>query len=1390
MNDPRITELQHLLPTAMLRDWVRLGSRLVRLLRDNHHPSRHDAILDRLLQEAHESAALRQRRRAIVPPVLYPPDLPITARREDIVSAIRKHQVVVIAGETGSGKTTQLPKMCLEAGLGIEATIGCTQPRRVAALSISARIAEELNCAWGHEVGCKIRFDDRSRPETLVKLMTDGILLAEVQGDPLLTDYNAIIVDEAHERSLNIDFLLGHLRNLTAKRPELKVIITSATIDTKAFSEAFGGAPIIEVSGRVYPVDTIYAPYGAAFSANDSAPDGAAQEPDETDYVEAAVRATEEVACEPGSGDVLIFMPTERDIRETADQLASRLAEAAEIIPLFGRLSSADQQRVFSPCARRKIVVATNIAETSLTIPGIRYVIDTGLARISRYNPRNRTRRLPIENISQSSANQRKGRAGRVRDGICIRLYSEADFAERPLYTQPEIQRANLAEVILRMKASRLGDIETFPFLNPPTPNAIQGGYTLLIELGALDAKRELVPLGRDLARLPIDPALGRMLLQSQQEHATRELLIIAAGLSIQDPRERPLEQQQTADAAHKQFMDPKSDFLSLLRLWNFIHEHWDKLGSQNQRRKFCKARFLSYLRIREWQDLHDQLLEALEDAGATHLNDSNAAYESVHRSILAGLLGHIARRSDRNLYKGVGNRTLMLFPGSSLFDRGARQQKKPPVPPKNAPPAPRAPHQPEWIVAGEIVETTQVYARTAAEIDPLWVMQLASHLCQVRHENPAYSPRAGQVLVTQITTFSGLELEKRKVAYGNINAEDATEIFIRTALVEEALLPSGDEDEDDDFAPRRLKSAANMRPPRAAPSPALQPVHSFLEHNRQLRHKIHTWRTRTRNAGLPDTDEALFAFYAGKLQNVSSIQELNRWLRDHGGATALRASPADLMGGREAEWNADAFPDAVTLGGHSVAVAYNYSPGEEHDGVTLRLSAGLVRDLPSGPLEWAVPGLREAQVAELLRSLPKSLRRELMPLAPKIAEITRELHPASGSLREELASFIAQRYGVNIPSTAWQTSDIPQHLLPRIEVVGNKTDPVLASRDLNTLKQKLAQARSEPAPTPNNWTNLAAKWERFAITSWTLSDLPDKIPVPEQPDAFAYLGLALEDGQVNLRLFHTAEAARKATNAGLAALAELTLQRDLAWVQKDLRCLVGFAGQLASWITPEQLQAAAFIHLKQHLLRHVPNVLLTKPHFDGLVEGVRKELPGLVAEFTDKLKPILALRQEISAKVRSAMPPAPAATRGRVFSDLSQLSFSTAPKLVPAQPQVPANPHLAELNRLVPADFLERYDYERLKDLVRYLKALAIRVERARQNPVKDRERGALIEPYSQALAGLESRKGSRAAPLIEEFRWMLEEYRVSVFAQELGTPYPVSPKRLDALIEKIGQV
>ena len=1356
-----------MLPRAMIQDWVRLGSRLVRLLRDQHHPATHDAIVDRLLAQARNSVALRESRQQHLPLLSYPPELPITSRKDEIVEAIRKHQVVVIAGETGSGKTTQIPKMCLEAGLGIEAKIGCTQPRRVAALSISRRIAEELNANWGRDVGCKIRFDDHSSPDTYIKLMTDGILLAETQGDPLLSEYNALILDEAHERSLNIDFLLGYLKGLLAKRRDLKLVITSATINTEAFSKAYHDAPIIEVSGRVYPVDVVYAPF-----------DHEREETGDISFIDAAVRAAEDALCSPGDGDLLIFMPGERDIRETGDALRNRIGDQAEIIPLFGRLSAGDQQRVFAPTPRRKVVIATNIAETSLTIPNIRFVIDSGLARVSRYNPRTRIRRLPVEPIAQSSANQRKGRSGRVRNGVCIRLFSEEDFAARPAFTQPEIQRANLAEVILRMKAFRLGDVETFPFLNPPAPAAISGGYKLLQELGALDEARELTPLGRDLARLPIDPSLGRMLLQSQQEHATRELLIIAAGLSIQDPRERPLEQKDTANAAHNRFADPQSDFLTLLNLWNAVHEQWETLRTQNQRRKFCKSNFLSYLRMREWQDLHGQLHGALEDLGTVRLNESNAAYEAIHKSILAGLLGHVARRKERNIYTAPGNRQLTVFPGSALYDRPQKTPKAATDRQAKAHQKPKPQRQPEWIVAGEIVETSQLFARTIAGIDPQWILELAPHLCQVAHRNPHWSAAAGQVLAEEVTTFNNFELRRRNVAYGNINPAEATEIFIRSALVENALFP--EETENRELNP--LTATASQLLVLAA-KPAGSPVrYPFLEHNLKVRHKIETWQTRARQHDLADLDHALFEFYTQHLENVSSIHDLDRALRESGNARFLFASENDLVGGQDLSFDSDAFPDAVRLGGQSVPLAYAYEPGHEKDGVTLRLNSALAQSVPAAAIEWAVPGLREAQIAELLRALPKSIRRQLMPLPPKIADLAKNLQPSGESLLQSLSRYLLAHYSVEVPVSAWPPDALPAHLRPRIEVVGHDQKTVTASRDLKAIRAQLEEKKVQPTGDPPDWGRLVARWERFSLAGWTFGDLPSSV---REGSVEAWPGLQTDDQHLHVRLFRNPDQARRSSRTACRQLLQRELQKDLAWLEKDLRSLARLAPLCAGFVEIDKLQETALENLKNYLASGADLPELKESLFRSAVQQARERLPGLASRLVDLVDAILKQRAEIVRRFGAVAAKSPASPRPGTLKDLRLLGATPTPS--PAASQ--SGSIATELGALLPPDFLVRVAFERLQQFPRYLKALTTRAERAALNPVKDQERARLIQPYRSALEGLQAQavKAPDAAPQVEEFRWLLEEYKVSVFAQELGTALPVSPKRLDQSLEKI---
>jgi ATP-dependent helicase HrpA len=1359
-----LDELKSTLPNCLLYDQVRIGSRLAVILRQNPDRSAPSlrAELEQLKALAVKSADLCLRRAARRPTPEYPENLPVSQRRADIIEALKHHPVIVIAGETGSGKTTQIPKMCLDAGFGVRGRIGCTQPRRVAALSISRRVAEELKVPWGKDVGCKIRFDDTTSPETVVKFMTDGILLAEVQGDPHLTEYEVIVIDEAHERSLNIDFLLGHLRYLIQRRPDLKLIITSATIDTARFAQAFGGAPIIEVSGRVYPVETRYAPL------NELQEDSG----DQT-FIDAAATAIEDILTSSYLGDCLVFLPGERDIRELKDLLITRRITGIEIIPLFGRLSGSDQQRAFSDSSQRKVVLATNIAETSITIPGIRYVIDSGRVRLSRYNPRTRTKRLPVEPVSQSSANQRKGRAGRIAEGICIRLYSEDDFNSRPAFTQPEIQRANLAEVILRMKAARLGEIETFPFLEPPSPAAIRSGYELLTELGALDETRTLTPLGVDLARLPVDPTIGRIILQSTQEGVLEEVLVIAAGLSIQDPRERPFEEASAATTAHKRFQHPTSDFITLLNLWNAFHDQWEKLRTQNQLRKFCKANYLSYLRMREWVDIHSQLSSTFhETIGArwmesddsepenpVHPESTTSAestavltlqdkrYQGIHRAVLTGMLGHVAQKTEKNLYKATGNRQVAVFPASSLHEKNV---VRPPAarPRADAPPVVAARSvQPEWIVAGEIVETSRLFARTLAGIDPTWIAELGAHLCKRAYDQPRWDPGDGQVVARERITFHGLEVANRKVAYGRIAPDESASIFIRAALVEGGLIESVN-DADDGF------SGKGRSPRQNQPMPIRRrwQVHDsgFLDHNQRVMDRIQTWQTRVRKHSLHNLDDALVRFYSERIPRVSSVAELNELLRDRLPKEPhfLRATEKDLVGDLELSFDASAFPERVSVGDHSIAVNYAYAPGEEHDGPTFRVPLGLLPIVKETAIAWGVPGLRAEQIHHLLRELPKNLRRDLQPFAPKVAEIVAEFRPTGDRFLDELAFFVSQKYSITIPAGVWQPDQLPNHLRPRVEIVGPNQTPLMAGRNLQLLEQKCIVTKSPDLD--KLWRKATSRWEQYGITQWSLGSIPKRI---EETDGeggvvIAFPGLELEEGGVCLKLFRSEAEARKATGPAWMRLLEYPLSRELAWMQKDLRSLERYKLLYSSLGTGDELLDSALDHLKAHLFP--PPAELTLSAYEAAIREADQRARGVVPAFVDRVGLVLQKRQELMVLKR------------------------------------PFPGQRLDLDRLLPRRFLATTPFSHLQHTVRYLRAMQLRAERASVNPVKDSERAKLVEPYQKALAERERGKKTGCEAL-GRFRWMLEEFKVSLFAQELGTAEPVSSKRLDALLSEI---
>lgn len=1267
-----------LLPACMLKD----GMEIARQLRQIQRQKRRDTgRLENLKVQAERSAALRKDREENPLHLTYPEALPITARKDEIVRAIREHPVVIVAGETGSGKTTQLPKMCLEAGRGVAAKIACTQPRRVAALSVSRRIAEELNVAWGAEVGCKIRFKDETAPETRIKMVTDGMLLAEIQGDPNLYEYDTIIIDEAHERSLNIDFLLGYLRLLQKRRPELRIVITSATIDTEAFSKAFDNAPIIEVSGRMYPVDVQYLPIEDLAGET---------------YIDAAVTAVDMVV-DAGRGDILVFMPTEKDIHETRRRLEGRHFRFTEILPLFGRLTAGDQQKVFYTQRYRRIVVATNIAETSITIPGIRYVIDTGLARISRHNPRNQTHRLPVEEISQSSARQRAGRCGRVQNGVCIRLYDEKSFLARPEYTQPEIQRSDLAEVILRMIALRLGDVETFPFIDPPRSQAIQGGFNVLRALDAIDDRKRLTPLGRNMARLPLAPTVSRMILQAQKERALREVLVIASAISIQDPRVRPLEQEKAADQEHKRFVDGESDFIALLNIWKAYHDTFEKLRTQSQMRKFCKQHFLSFNRMREWRDIYMQIRHTLREMGAFRMNRDDAGYDAIHRSVVSGLLGNVAQKKEGNMYRAARGRDVMLFPGSGLFQRreGGEDDKK---------------STPGWVVAAEVVETSRLFARTVARIQPSWLVELGGHLCRASYKEPFYSMRSGRVLATETLTLHGLQVGQKRVGYGRIDASAATEIFIREALVNDEV---------------------------ALPYP-------FVAQNRDLRARVETWQMQQRLMQFLDLDEAAYRFYAERLENVSSTHDLNRLIKRKG-ADFLLMSEKHLAG-EQVDFDRDAFPNFLEVDGEEVPLSYAYRPGQDRDGVTLQLPYKMVHFVQPEVLDWLVPGLLEEKITHLLRGLPKSIRKRFVPVPDKAREIAAALQPTHGAFLDSLSAHILSHYGIEISQSDWNVRDLPEHLQMRVEVQDEKEQAIVAARDLRVLREQL-DAREEDVQS-DAWMRAQKQVARRDVTGQTLGELPERIEVMQAGGmpVFGYVGLKREGDRVDVCLFKRADEAERETQAGWMRLCEREMRNEMRALKRSLGDLKQFEGGR------EALREGAYANLMAHLFTRDSAFPITRQRFDSRVQQARLYLQHLAPQLIQAMESLFETHREIRL-LRGGYPGVE-----------------------------------ADLARLMPPDFLRQTPYDQVLHLGRFLKAIVIRAERAMLDPMKDRQKAEQVQPFQDAVDELMDPELTGAKrDAVQTLRWMVEEFRVSVFAQELGTAQKVSPKRLYDKLEQV---
>jgi ATP-dependent helicase HrpA len=1211
----------------------------------------------------------------------YAPELPISARRDDLLAVIGDHQVVVVAGETGSGKTTQLPKLCLE--LGREA-IAHTQPRRLAARTVAQRIADELRVPLGGTVGYAVRFSDRSGKDTRVRLMTDGLLLAQTRRDRLLRRYDTIIVDEAHERSLNVDFLLGYVKRLLPRRPELKLIITSATIDPEQFSRHFDDAPIIEVSGRTYPVDVRYRPL------------------EDTDQIEAIGDAVDELG-RAGPGDVLVFLSGEREIRDTADALAGRLPSDVELLPLYARLSSAEQQRVFTAHRRRRVVLATNVAETSLTVPGIRYVVDPGTARVSRYSARLKFQRLPIEPISQASADQRKGRCGRTSDGICIRLYDEEDFAQRPRFTDPEILRTNLASVILQMAALRLGDIEDFPFLDPPDRRQIRDGVLLLQELGALDADQRLTRVGRRLARLPVDPRLGRMVLEADRTGCADEVIVIAAALSIQDPRERPSDRREAADQRHARFHEEHSDLLGYLNLWRYVHEQQRALSGSRFRR-LCRDEFLHFLRIREWQDLVGQLRDAAREVGV-RINQAPAEADDVHRALLSGLLSHIGLRDpSRREYQGARGARFAIFPGSSL-----------------------ARAQPTWVMAAELVETSRLWGREVARIDPVWVEPLAGHLARRTYSEPRWDRRRASVVATERVTVYGLPIVAgRTVAYGAIDPQLSRELFIRRALVER------------DWDTR----------------------HAFFAENGRALDEVDALERRTRRRDILVDDETLFAFFDERLPaEIISGAHFDRWWRDERRRrpdlltytrallVAPRASEALEERGRPETWK---------QGDLSLALSYRFEPGTEHDGVTVHVPLKALPRLREDGFEWLVPALREELVTALMRSLPKDLRRPLVPMPEVAAEVLAAVQAGREPLLEALERELERLRGVRIPRSAWDLSRLPTHLRMTFRVEDEDGGVVAEGRDLEALREEARpRLRAELSAS-------AAGLERRGLRAWTIGALPKVVALPGTGQAVrGYPALVDEGGSVGVRVLDTPEAQELAMHAGTRRLLALSAPSPARYVTERL----GNAAQLVLAGAPHGSLAAvlddATVAAVDALVARAGGPAWDEDGFARLREHVAGHLADSTLTVVSQVVEVL----DAASDVRRRLQALPATVPQEAREDVAR-----------------------QLGGLVYPGFVAVTGADRLPDVLRYLRGASRRLERLPDNVAVDRDRMRTVHELEAAYRRRRETapNGRPLAPPLRDVPWLLQELRVSQFAQGLGTRQPVSAKRIRRLLDQ----
>ncbi|MGJ5754809.1 ATP-dependent helicase HrpA [Streptomyces puniciscabiei] len=1297
---PRLTELS-------LRDAHRLGRRLEGA-RKIRKPEARAAVLAEIEAEVGKAEARMAERRSRVPAIGYPEQLPVSQKKDEIAAAIRDHQVVIVAGETGSGKTTQIPKICLELGRGVRGMIGHTQPRRIAARTVAERVAEELRTPLGESVGWKVRFTDQVNPDaTFIKLMTDGILLAEIQTDRELRAYDTIIIDEAHERSLNIDFLLGYLAQLLPKRPDLKVVITSATIDPERFSRHFGDAPIVEVSGRTYPVEVRYRP----LLEEDS-------EDADRDQITAICDAVEELQAE-GQGDILVFLSGEREIRDTADALEKKKYRFTEILPLYARLSHAEQHRVFQPHTGRRIVLATNVAETSLTVPGIKYVIDPGFARISRYSHRTKVQRLPIEPISQASANQRKGRCGRTSDGICIRLYSEDDFLARPEFTDAEILRTNLASVILQMTAAGLGDIEKFPFIDPPDHRNIRDGVQLLQELGALDAaqkdpRKRLTDTGRKLAQLPVDPRLARMVLEADRNDCVREVMVIAAALSIQDPRERPADKQTQADQQHARFKDETSDFLAYLNLWRYVREQQKERGSSSFRR-MCKQEYLNFLRIREWQDIYTQLRTVAKQMGI-HLSDEDAPADRIHTSLLAGLLSHIGmkdvREGNKNEYLGARNAKFAIFPGSALFKK-----------------------QPKFVMSAELVETSRLWARVNAKIEPEWVEPLAGHLLKRTYSEPHWEKDQAAVMAYEKVTLYGVPIvAQRKVNYGRIDPETSRELFIRNALVE------GD----------------------------WRTHHKFFADNRKLLSEVEELEHRARRRDIVVDDDTLFDFYDQRVpEHVVSGAHFDSWWQ------RKRQEQPDFLDferemlireSAEAVTKAD-YPDSWRQGQLKFRVTYQFEPGADADGVTVHIPLQVLNQVTDEGFDWQIPGLREEVVTELIRSLPKPVRRNYVP-APNYAKAFLEKAvPLQESLTVTMARELKRMVGVPFEADDFDWSKVPDHLKITFRIVDERRRKLAEDKDLQALKLRLkpkARKALSQAAAATASREGGESLERKGLTDWTIGALTRVFETRRagQP-VKAYPALVDDGDTVSVRLFDTEAEQAEAMWQGTRRLILRNIPVNPAKFASEK---LTNAQKLALSANPHGSVQALFddcaMAAADKLIADFGGPVWDEESYRKLYDKVRAEIVDTTVRTVAQVQQVLAAWQACERRLKAVRSPA-------LLANLTDVR--------------------KQLDALVKPGFVTWAGIRRLPDLVRYLVAVDRRLQQMPTNVQRDTTRMEKVHEMQDEYAWLlEQLPQGRPVPSsVLDIRWMIEELRVSYFAHALGTAYPVSDKRIVKAID-----